>query len=198
MCSNSRTGAEPDTKWVDHGLILSRSTSNVIVARLLCAYGRDGGGKAKGDKCGSAWSVLECQELGPTRSGFTVPPLGSLYLEKSNVSVAWLLRVVWEGVKRAGGGVASALCDTPTARNDDEGGRASYGVLCVTIYLCACTYGLLDVADACRNRHFHDYMQVPLMRPMPAVTVTSPLPRLHFRKILILDCKKVPSKVTSK
>ena len=129
VCSNSRTGAEPDTKWVDHGLILSRSTSNVIVARLLCAYGRDGGGKAKGDKCGSAWSVLECQELGPTRSGFTVPPLGSLYLEKSNVSVAWLLRVVWEGVKGPGGGMASALCHTPM-RTSDQGGRASCCVRC--------------------------------------------------------------------
>ena len=51
-------------------------------------------------------------------------------------------------------------------------------VCCVT-YVCACKYGLLDVADACRNRHFHDYMQVPLMWPMPAVTVTSSLPRQH-------------------
>ena len=42
-------------------------------------------------------------------------------------------------------------------------------VICM---ICACTYGLLDAADACRNRHFHDYMQVSLMWPMPAVTVT--------------------------
>ena len=46
-----------------------------------------------------------------------------------NVSVAWLLRVVWEGIKRVGGGVTSVLCDTPTERND-EGGRASCRVLC--------------------------------------------------------------------
>ena len=50
-------------------------------------------------------------------------------------------------------------------------------VICI---ICACTYVLLDVADTCRNHHFHvDYMQVPLMWPMPAVTVTSSLPRLH-------------------
>ena len=55
-------------------------------------------------------------------------------------------------------------------------------VCCVT-YVCACKYGLLDVADACRNRHFHDYMQVPLMWPMPAVTVTPSLPRLHLRNL---------------
>ena len=40
-----------------------------------------------------------------------------------------LLRVVWEGVKRAEGGVASILCDTPTGRSD-EGLRASCRVLC--------------------------------------------------------------------
>ena len=46
-------------------------------------------------------------------------------------------------------------------------------VCCVTMYI----YGLLDVVDACRNRRFHDYI----------VCV-----------YLILDWKKVPSKVTSK
>ena len=80
--------------------------------------------------------------------------------------------------------MASALCDTPTGKSDDEGGRASCRVLCddvcglcvirprggatrvgeratvccVTMYVSACTYCLLDVADACRNRHCHDYM----------------------------------------
>ena len=34
------------------------------------------------------------------------------------------MRVVWVGVKRAGRGVASPLCDTPTERSD-EGGRAA-------------------------------------------------------------------------
>ena len=34
-------------------------------------------------------------------------------------------------------------------------------VCCVTMYVCACMYRLLDVADVCRNRHFHDYKQVP-------------------------------------
>ena len=96
------------------------------------------------------WSVLECQELSLTRTGFTVQ-LGSLYLEKSNVSGAWQLRVVWEGVKRAGGGVASALCDIrPPGGAMRVGERAT--VCCVNV--CACTYGLLDVADACRKRHF--------------------------------------------
>ena len=36
--------------------------------------------------------------------------------------------MVWESVKRAGGGVAAVLRDTPTERND-EGGRASCRVL---------------------------------------------------------------------
>ena len=49
--------------------------------------------------------------------------------EIEHVSVAWLLRVVWEGVKRAEGGMASPLCDTPTGRSD-EGGRPSCRVLC--------------------------------------------------------------------
>ena len=89
-----------------------------------------------GDKCGSVWNVLECQELSPTRRGFTVPQ-GSLSLEKSNVGAAWLLRVVWEGVKRAGGGVASALCDTRTGTSG-EGGRASCRVL--RDYVCMCMY----------------------------------------------------------
>ena len=62
-------------------------------------------------------------------------------------------------------------------------------VCCVT-YVCACKYGLLDVADACRNRHFHDYMQVPLMWPTPAVFVTSSLPRLHFRNLLDISLEK--------
>ena len=107
--------------------------------------------------------------------------------------------MVWESVKRAGGGVASALCDAPMGRSDDEGGKASCRVLCVTMYVCVCTYGLLDVAGACRNRYCHDYMQVHVMWPMPAVTVTSSLPRLHFRNLLGTRMEKsVPSKVTSK
>ena len=71
-------------------------------------------------------------------------------------------------------------------------------VCCVTMHVCTCTYGWLDVANACRNRHFHDYMQVPLMWPMPAVTVTSSLLRQYFRNLLHFRLEKVPSKVTSK
>ena len=67
-------------------------------------------------------------------------------------------------------------------------------VCCVTMYnvrvCCACrTYGLLDVADACRYRHFHD-MQVPLMWPMPAVTVTSSHPRLHANALDVADARR--------
>ena len=39
------------------------------------------------------------------------------------------LGLVWEGVKRAGGGVVSPQCDTPTGRRD-EGGKESCRVLC--------------------------------------------------------------------
>ena len=44
-------------------------------------------------------------------------------------------RVVWEGVKRAGGEVASPLCDMPTGKSD-EGLSASCRVLCNYV----CTY----------------------------------------------------------
>ena len=84
--------------------------------------------------------------------------------------------------------MASALYDTPTGRSDEGGERAA--VYYVTMYVCACTYGLLDVADACRNRHFYDYMQVLLMWPMPAVTVNSSLSRLHFRNLLDIRLEK--------
>ena len=60
--------------------------------------------------------------------------------------------------EEGGRGVASALYDTPTVKSDDEGGRATCRVLCLTMHVRACTYCLLDVADACRNRHCHDYM----------------------------------------
>ena len=43
--------------------------------------------------------------------------------------------------EEGGRGVASALCDTPTGKSDDEGGRASYRVLCD--YVCKCVYVLL-------------------------------------------------------
>ena len=56
--------------------------------------------------------------------------------------------------------------------------EVSCRVLCdyATCIIYSCTYVLLDMADTCRNHHFHvDYMQVPLMWPKPAVTVTSQL-----------------------
>jgi len=89
------------------------------------------------------WSALECQELGPTRNGLTV---GWFYLEiecyrhmaavcvqpgrspsegvcrgvrRRIARTAIPLRVVWEGTKRAGGGMASPLWDTPTTRSDE-------------------------------------------------------------------------------
>ena len=46
------------------------------------------------------------------------------------------------------------------------------------------------VQTACRNRHFHDYVQVPLMWPMPAVNVTSSLSRLPFRDLLDIRLEK--------
>ena len=128
-------GPEPDTKWV--GLMLS--SHGCCVRSADTAVGERSDKCSNGDGCGSVWNVLECQELSPTRSGFTVP-LMVHYISRSrmNVSVAWLLRVVWEDVQRAGGGVASALCDTRTRRSD-EGRRASCRVLCgyVFIYLVA-------------------------------------------------------------
>ena len=42
----------------------------------------------------------------------------------------------------------------------------------------------------CRNRHFHDYVQVPLMWPIPAVTVTLSLPRLYSRKLRDIRLEK--------
>ena len=51
------------------------------------------------------------------------------------LSVAWLLRVVWGGVKRAGGGVTSVRYDTPAERNY-EGGRASCRVLFDCVSMC--------------------------------------------------------------
>ena len=50
--------------------------------------------------------------------------------EACSRDVNHLLRVVWEGVKKAEGGVASPLCDTPTEK-DDEGDRTSCRVPCV-------------------------------------------------------------------
>ena len=85
-----------------------------------------------------------------------------------------LLWVVWEGVKRAGGGVASALCDTPTGRSDASG-RANCLALCE--HVCACTYGLLDVADACRSRHL--------------------LPRLHASALDVADACRDRHFITS-
>ena len=46
------------------------------------------------------------------------------------MAITLLSEGIWEGVKRARGGVASPLCDTPTRRSD-EGGRASCRMLCM-------------------------------------------------------------------
>ena len=44
------------------------------------------------------------------------------------------LRVIWEGVKRAGEGVASPLCDAPMGKSDEDG-RASCRVLLCDMYV---------------------------------------------------------------
>ena len=53
--------------------------------------------------------------------------------------------MIWEGVKRAELGVALDLCATPTGKSD-EGGRASYRVLCMcaTASCRGCASNLLD------------------------------------------------------
>ena len=104
-CTNAMSGARHE---VGSPWVNSISRSNVI-AWLLCAY---------------TYPVRQS----PSEGGSVRRQ--EAYSRDGNHP----LRVVWEGVKRAGWGVASPLCDTPTVRSD-VGGRASYRVLCGYVYM---------------------------------------------------------------
>ena len=104
-------------------------------------------------RCASVWSA-RMPGAEPDTKWVHRATCGPLYLEnRMNVSVACLLRVVWEGVKGRGGEWHRSCVIRPRRGTMRVGEGAA--VCYVTLYVCACTYyGLLDVADACRSRHF--------------------------------------------